>query len=144
MYCNWTDVVLWRIFLELIWNLKNVLMMENYWVWAQSWRSKSSIWVVTFRESIFLKLINNNKKCYKKFYSKLIRCLGTYFSIENLTINQCYYQLFLFHHYIKYVIYIFKAVISVSDCLSDHNSGTPGPICLKFWFGNSGDRRECS
>ena len=29
-------------------------------------------------------------------------------------------------------------------CLSDINSVTPGPICLKFWLGNSGDPRECS
>ena len=26
----------------------------------------------------------------------------------------------------------------------DHNSGTPWPICLKFWLGNLGDPRECS
>ena len=33
------------------------------------------------------------------------------------------------------VIYIFKAVISVclSVCLTYHNSGTSGPICIKFY-----------
>ena len=43
-------------------------------------------------------------------------------------------------------IYIYKVVISV--CLfvsfSDHNSGTPGLIYLKFWLGHSGGPRECS
>ena len=28
-------------------------------------------------------------------------------------------------------------------CLPDHNSGTPRPICLKFWLGKSGDPRKC-
>ena len=27
--------------------------------------------------------------------------------------------------------------------ISDHNSWTLGPICLKFWLGNSGEAREC-
>ena len=41
-------------------------------------------------------------------------------------------------------IYIFISVITVclSVCLCHHNSGTPGPICLKFLFGNPGDPRE--
>ena len=44
----------------------------------------------------------------------------------------------------------FKVVISVwvSFCLfvcwSDHNSATPGPICLKFWLGNLEDPWGCS
>ena len=42
-------------------------------------------------------------------------------------------------------IYIYK--VAISDCLflykSDHNLGTPGPICLRFWLGNSGELREC-
>ena len=29
------------------------------------------------------------------------------------------------------------------ECLSDYNSGTPKPICLKFVLGNSGDPRKC-
>ena len=32
----------------------------------------------------------------------------------------------------------------MSVCLSDHNSETPWPICLKFWLGNSGEPLECS
>jgi len=28
--------------------------------------------------------------------------------------------------------------------LSDLTSGTPKPICLKFWLGHSGDPRECA
>ena len=41
-------------------------------------------------------------------------------------------------------IYLSISVITVclSVCLSHHNSGTPGPICLKFLFGNPGDPRE--
>jgi len=36
--------------------------MYNYWVWAQSQRSKSSVWVVMFWE--LLKLLNNDdEKC---------------------------------------------------------------------------------
>ena len=65
--------------------------MSNYWVFTQSRRSKSSIWVVTFWESIFFKLWNNDNKCKKKItVLKLIRCLGTYFSIEIFSINQCF------------------------------------------------------
>ena len=29
-------------------------------------------------------------------------------------------------------------------CMSDHNSETPGPSCLKFLLGISGEPRECS
>jgi len=48
-----------------------------------------------------------------------------------------------------FIFYIYKVVISVClfvcfICLSDHNSGTPGPIGLKFWLGNLGGPRECS
>ena len=34
----------------------------------------------------------------------------------------------------RFIFYIYKTVISVclSVCLSDYNSGTHGPICLKF------------
>ena len=39
-----------------------------------------------------------------KFYSKQIICLGTYFSIEIFSKNQCTNQLFLFHHYIEFLI----------------------------------------
>ena len=42
MYGSWTEnVVLWRHFLGFIWDVLNVLMMYNYWVWAQSKRSQS-------------------------------------------------------------------------------------------------------
>jgi len=43
-------------------------------------------------------------------------------------------------------IYINKVVISVclSVCLSDNNSGTAEPICLKFWLGKSGEQLKCS
>ena len=34
---------------------------------------------------------------------------------------------------------------SLSVCLFEHISGTPWPICLKFWLGNSGrELREFS
>ena len=36
-----------------------------------------------------------------------------------------------------YYFIIHKVVISV--CLSDPNSGTHWPVCLKFWLGKSGD-----
>ena len=65
---SWTEnVELWRIFLGFIWDIWNVLMIYNYWVWAQIRRSKSSLGV-TFRESIFflLKLLNFDDK---KFYN---------------------------------------------------------------------------
>ena len=43
-------------------------------------------------------------------------------------------------------IYIYKVVISVClfVCFPDHNSGTTGPICLKFRRVNLGEPRECS
>ena len=40
------------------------------------------------------------------------------------------------------IILIYKVEIFV--CLSDHNSETHGPICLKFWLGTSGYPREYS
>ena len=45
---------------------------------------------------------------------------------------------------IELYIYIYKVVISIcqSVCLSAHNSGTLGPICLKFRRGNLGEPRE--
>ena len=47
MLGSWTEnVVLLRHFFK-------VLMMYNYWVWAQSRRLKLSIWVVMFLESVF-------------------------------------------------------------------------------------------
>ena len=50
----------------IILDIYNVLMMYIYGVWAQSRRSKSSIWVVMSWETIFLKLLNNaHKKCKK-------------------------------------------------------------------------------
>ena len=41
---------------------------------------------------------------------------------------------------------VYKVVISVClfVCMSDHNSWTPWPVCLKFWVENSGEPRECS
>ena len=46
----------------------------------------------------------------------------------------------------RWFIYIYKVVISVCFfvCMSDHNSGTPWSIGLKFWLGNSGEPWECS
>ena len=44
---------------------------------------------------------------YQKFDSKLIRCLRTYFSI-----NQCYNQLFIFRHCIEIFI-LFKNLFAV-------------------------------
>ena len=71
MYGGWTEyAVLWTIFF-------NFSTTYIYWVWAQSLGSKSWIWVGTFSESGFLKLLNNNDKKYNKLYTKLIWCLGT-------------------------------------------------------------------
>ena len=43
--------------------------MYNYWVWAQSRHSKSWIWVGTFSESGFLKLLNKDDEKYSKNYA---------------------------------------------------------------------------
>ena len=62
--------------------------------------------------------------------------------LQNYTVSSFYY----FYYYFIFdfcqafkqrentSIYVYKIVIYVclSVCLSDHNSGTPGPICLKF------------
>ena len=46
----------------------NVFTMYNYWVWAQSRRSKSTIWVNSFWESIKKKiLIKDDEKCNNTF-----------------------------------------------------------------------------
>ena len=43
-----------ELFLGFIWDIFKVLKICNYWVWAQSWRLKSSLQVSsTFRESVF-------------------------------------------------------------------------------------------
>ena len=34
------------------------------------------------------------------------------------------------------LVYLCIYKVEISVCLSDHNSGTPGPICLKFRFGS--------
>ena len=50
--------------------------MYNHWVWEQSRRLKSSIWVVTFWESTFFKLLNNDdEKCNKNSAVNLTSCL---------------------------------------------------------------------
>ena len=43
-----------------------------------------------------------------------------------------------------YYFYIYKVVISVclGVCLSDHNSGTHGPFCLKILIGKLGRATE--
>ena len=55
------------------------------------------------------------------------------------------------NHHVQYCfrimhIYIYKVVIPVclSICLSNHNSWTPGLICLEFWLGNSVGPQECT
>ena len=74
----WTkNVVMWRNFLilkgvfPLIWDILNVLIMYKDWVWAQSRRSKPSIWVGTFWKSIFKKLLTNNETKVLKICSKI-------------------------------------------------------------------------
>ena len=66
MYGSWTEnVVLWRNFWGFISDLENVLMMYNYWVWAQS-RIKNHPFGWLRFENWFFKLLNNDdKKCIK-------------------------------------------------------------------------------
>ena len=65
---SWTEnVVLRKKILGFIWDIWNVLMMYNYWVWAQSRRSKSYIWIITFRDSIFLIIRERRRKMFRKF-----------------------------------------------------------------------------
>jgi len=74
MYGSWTEnVVLWRnFFLGYIWDLQNVLMMYDYWLWALSRCSKSLYWLVTFWESIFFNYKRTTtKNVKKKLYNKL-------------------------------------------------------------------------
>ena len=67
MYDCWTDnAVLWRNVLGFIWDMLNVLMNYNYWIWVQSQRLKSFIWFCTFWESIIFKLLNNDEKKFNK------------------------------------------------------------------------------
>ena len=57
--------------------------MYNYSACAQSRHSNHPFGWLRF-ESRFFKLLNNDddEKMYQKFCTKLIRCLGTYFSIK--------------------------------------------------------------
>ena len=52
-----------------------------------------------FRIEFFKSLKKRRQKMQKKVYSKLIRCLKTYFSIKILSIYQ-----FLFRHCIEFLI----------------------------------------
>ena len=66
MYGCWTEyAVLKKIFLGFIWDILNISTMYKYWVWVQSRRSKSWIWMGTFSESAFLKWLNNDEKWSK-------------------------------------------------------------------------------
>jgi len=55
-----------------------------------------------------------------------------------------------FHHSWKYwyftdwYLYIKSNNPCLFVCMSYHCSGTPKPICLKFWLRNSVDPRKCS
>ena len=74
MYGSWTETkVMWRKFLGFFWDIKNVLMMYNYWVWAQSRRSKSSIWLVSIWELVFKKLFNNHDVKFNKLFRNRLR-----------------------------------------------------------------------
>ena len=73
----------------IILDIYNVLMMYIYGVWAQSRRSKSSIWVVMSWETIFLKLLNNaHKKCKK---NSKVNHLVVEEQVEKIEIN-AYHQ----------------------------------------------------
>ena len=85
MYGSWTEyVVLWRYFLRFIRD-----------VYFLSWRAKSTFKIILLggyvvRIDFFKSLNMDDKKCQKKIYSKLIRCLDMfrYLSIEIFSINQ--------------------------------------------------------
>ena len=68
MYGSWTkNVVLWRNFLEFIWDVQNVLMMYYYCKLS----TKSTFKIIHLVGNVlridFFKLLNNDdKKCNKK------------------------------------------------------------------------------
>ena len=65
MYGSWIkNVVLWRTFLGFIWDIKNVLMMYNYWFWPQIQRSIHPFGTHTTRET------ENREKDFFKTYHK--------------------------------------------------------------------------
>ena len=56
------EIRLQYYYLGFILYILNVLKIYNYWVWAQSRRSKSSISMGKF----FLRILNNGNKNYSK------------------------------------------------------------------------------
>ena len=75
MYGSWTEIaVLFRKFLGFIWDLSDVFTAQI--------RSLKSSQIVHFggwfwEAVLFILLNDDHEKCKKKFYRKLINCLGT-------------------------------------------------------------------
>ena len=80
------------------------------------------------------------KEIYRNFENRRYCFLSKYDSLEFWKSFKLYFSLLYLR--CQFSIYKYKVVISV--CLSDHNSGTPYAICLKFWLGNSGEPRKVS
>ena len=56
--------------------------------------------------------------------------------------NVLNFDLLIFSTLVRYLLYI-SSNLCLFVCMSDHNSGTPGRIYLKFGLGNSVEIREC-
>ena len=82
MYGSWTEnEVLWRIFLEFIWDLWDVFTVHICSARAQVQSlnpHRLAILEGWFWKSVLFELFNDDhEKCNKQFYSRLISCLGT-------------------------------------------------------------------
>ena len=116
-----------------------------------------------------LKKVQNKKNNYIIFYSRATPGLkasnwyliiAAYISIQGRLLKWLYSTVLDNNLYILRILYWntcqplnyitipvneYKVVISVCLCVCQiKNSGTPWPICLKFWLGNSGEPHECS
>ena len=86
--------------------------MYNYWVWAQSRRIHLSGYVLRIDFKNFLK--QRRQKMYQKFYGRLIRCLGIYFSIEIL--NKSMLKLIISFSALYWISYSLRICLQFSKC----------------------------
>ena len=94
-----------------------------------------------FKGEAIIQFLLNYSVLAKSFSSCWTDWAGIFSGHSGVAGGGCYglkksnfFQTFIFNIFFK--IFSFFIV-----CLSDHNSGTPGPICLTFLLG---DPRECS
>ena len=100
MYSSWSEIAV-RIIEKFV--MIHLGPIKTFLAKVQILCSKSLLiaylkgWFWDGFENRFYKIIQKRRqKRVVKFYSKLIKCFGTYFSLRNLSIDQCWINYFFF------------------------------------------------